>query len=374
VTASATRRSSDIVPIALTRRALAESAAAAVGGYIFAAALEAVVIRWLQPTEWELAWVSDLALAVALGIAVYLWRDLLATRHELAERERAEIVVQTQLSLAADIQRRLLPPLPATNGCEWAAALRPAGKIGGDFYDFVETDSDTWMVLVADVSGKGIPAAMALGSLRSTFRALARQRLAPAEILGQLSTAFLEDWHGMPYVTCIVAAIDLRAHTLVYSNAGHPPGILLGPARTRYLDRGGPPAGLLSSATFDQERLSVHAGDICLLVSDGVTEALDGVPLEDRLRTAKVRGGSAEELCESVMTQAVRGRGPSGDADWDDDRTVVVVTVGTMVVTADHAQAVIPDDRSGAIPVPSGLCGSDAGNGGAPVPAARQPW
>jgi serine phosphatase RsbU (regulator of sigma subunit) len=326
------------VPINLTRRALAESVAAALGGYIFAAALEAIVIRWLQPTEWELAWVSDLALAVALGVAVYLWRHLLAIRHELAERERAEIVLQTQLSLAAEIQRGLLPKLPAAaNGCEWAAALRPAGKIGGDFYDFVETDPDTWMVLVADVSGKGIPAAMALGSLRSTFRALARQRLAPARILGQLSQAFLDEWQGTPYVTCIVAAIDLRAHTLVYSNAGHPPGILLGPTGTRYLDRGGPPAGLLSSATFDQELLRIRAGDICLLVSDGVTEALDGVPLEDRLRAAKVHSGSAEELCESVMTQAVHGDGPSGGADWDDDRTVVVVTVRDKVRTADDA-------------------------------------
>ena len=128
------------MPINLTRRALVESAAAALCSYVLAAALEAGVIRWLQPTEWELAWVSDLVLAVALGVAVYLWRHLLATRRALAQRERAEIVLQTQLSLAAEIQRRLLPPLPpATNGCEWAAALRPAGKIGGDFYDFVET-------------------------------------------------------------------------------------------------------------------------------------------------------------------------------------------------------------------------------------------
>ena len=316
------------MPIGLKRRALAESLLAALGAYVLAVAFEAAAVWWVQPTEWEMASVSDLALAVALGVAVYLWRHLLATRHTLAQRERAEIVVQTQLSLAAEIQRRLLPPLPiSVNGCEWAAALRPAGKIGGDFYDFVGTVPGTWMVLVADVSGKGIPAAMALGSLRSTFRALSRQQLAPAQILGQLSTAFLGDWQGMPYVTCIVAALNLGAHTLVYSNAGHPPGILVGPAGTRYLDRGGPPAGLLSGAIFDQQLLTLHAGDTCVLVSDGVTEALDGVPLEDRLRAAKVRSASAAELCESVMAQAVHGDGPSGTVDWDDDRTVVVLTM-----------------------------------------------
>jgi hypothetical protein len=142
------------------RRALAEGMAAALAGYVLAAALEASVIGWLQPTEWELAWISDLA-------------------------------------LAADIQHRLLPQVPpSSSGCEWAAALRPAGQVGGDFYDFVETDPGVWTVLVADVSGKGIPAAMALGSLRSTFRALSRQRLGPAEPVAQLSQTFLQDWQG----------------------------------------------------------------------------------------------------------------------------------------------------------------------------------
>jgi sigma-B regulation protein RsbU (phosphoserine phosphatase) len=314
------------MPSDRTRRALVESAVATLGGYALAVALEAVVIGWLRPTEWELAWISDSALALALGVAVYLWRRLLATRHELAQRERAEIVLETQLSLAAEIQRRLLPPLPPTaDGCEWAASLEPAGKIGGDFYDFVETVPGTWMVLVADVSGKGIPAAMALGLLRSTFRALARQPIAPAEMLRQLSNAFFQDWQGMPYVTCIVAAFDLRARTLAYSNAGHPAGILLGPTRVRHLDHGGPPAGLLADAHFEQDILSVQPGDTCLLVSDGVTEALDGVALEDRVSASERGTAPAAALCERVMTQARGGRGPAGADAWEDDRTVVVV-------------------------------------------------
>ena len=69
---------------------------------------------WLRPTEWQLAWLSDVVIALAL-VRVYMWRHLLTTRHELAERERTELVLETQLSLAADIQRRLLPG-PATVG------------------------------------------------------------------------------------------------------------------------------------------------------------------------------------------------------------------------------------------------------------------
>jgi serine phosphatase RsbU (regulator of sigma subunit) len=325
------------------RRVLAESAAAAVCGYIAAVALEAALIRAVRPTEWELAWVSDAALAVALGIAVYLWRHLLTTRRELEERERSELVLQTQLSLAAEIQQRLLPKVPpAAHGFEWAAALTSAGKIGGDFYDFVEISPNVWVILVADVSGKGIPAAMALGSLRSAFRTLARHSSSPARIVSQLSRVLYEEWGGELYVTCIVGTFDLTASTLIYTNAGHPAGIIAGRDHIDHLDRGGPPAGLLPEAEFDQELLQLRAGDACLLVTDGVTEALEGQrPLEDDLEAARdCRGApSAAELCQAVMAHALLGPGPVGTRGWEDDRTVVVVKVCESVAAG--AAAVI---------------------------------
>jgi hypothetical protein len=138
------------------RRVFVESIVAAVCAYILSAAFEALLIRSIGPTEWELAWVSDVALAGAFGTAVYLWRHLLTTRRELEARERAQLVVDTQLSIAADIQRQLLPPLPPNEyGFEWAAALRSSGTIGGDFYDFMPFGPTQLVVLVADVSGKG---------------------------------------------------------------------------------------------------------------------------------------------------------------------------------------------------------------------------
>ena len=313
------------------RRALAEGVAAAVCGYIVAAILEATLIRWLRPTEWQLAWVSDAALAVALGISVYLWRHLLTTRRELHKRERAELVVQTQLSVAAEIQKRLLPRVPPNgDGFEWAAALKSAGKIGGDFYDFVEIGPRVWIALVADVSGKGIPAAMALGSLRAAFRTLARQSSDPARIVTHLSAVLHEEWMGSLYVTCIVGVFDLAPRTLTYTNAGHPPGLVAGRAGVRHLTRGGPPAGLLPGAEFEQARLRLHIGDVCLLVSDGVTEALEGAsPLDRDLvpTSPHQRPAAAAELCKAVMARAVRGQGPRGIQEWDDDRTVVVVKV-----------------------------------------------
>ena len=181
------------------RRALAESAAAAACGYIVAAILEATIIRSVRPTEWELEWVSDAALAVALGIAVYLWRHLVATRRELEERERAELVLQTQLSIAADIQRRLLPAVPPSRQRVRMGSRTQVGrKDRRRLLRFVEIAPGVWIVLVADVSGKGIPAAMVLGSLRSAFRAFARQSADPARIVTQLSAVLYEEWLGSP--------------------------------------------------------------------------------------------------------------------------------------------------------------------------------
>ena len=312
---------------------MAAALAATVGGYVLAATLEAAVIHSLQPTEWELAWVSDVALAAALGVAVYLWTHLLATRTELADRDRAGLVLQTQLSLAADIQRRLLPALPpATSGLDCAADLRSAGKIGGDFYDFVQSAPGIWVVFIGDVSGKGIPAAMALGTLRSTFRALARQRLQPAAIATALSAAFLDDWGGAPYVTCIILSLDLPGRTLTYTNAGHPRGLLLGSAGARDLDRGGPPVGLFPGVRYTQEALALRSGDVCVAVTDGVTEALEDVgTLRDLVHTADGVFCSAADLCRSLITQALNGHGP-GDQQWDDDRTVVVVRIRRGII------------------------------------------
>jgi hypothetical protein len=316
------------------RRALVEGVASALIVYLLAGASEEVLIRILRPTEGELTWISDVVIAAAFGVAVYLWRHLRATRLELSERERAELVLQTQLSLAASMQRRLLPAAPpAANGFDWAAVQIPAGRIGGDFYDFVEQAPDVWMVLVADVSGKGVPAAMALGLLRSTFRTLAREITSPAQLVGRLSSALFDEWSGEPYVTCIVARIDTHVRTLACTNAGHPAGILLRDSATQFLQTGGPPAGLMPGVGYLEKVVELQPGDRCVFVTDGVTEALDNgsePPIAVVASTANARFVSAGAMCEAVMNRSMLGGGPAGIEAWSDDRTVVAISVGNQ--------------------------------------------
>jgi serine phosphatase RsbU (regulator of sigma subunit) len=315
------------------RRALVEGLTSGLIVYVVAGASEEVLIRMLRPTEGELTWISDAVIAAAFGIAVYLWRYLRATRLELSERERAALVLQTQLSLAASMQRRLLPPAPSPgNGFEWAAVQIPAGRIGGDFYDFVERAPGVWMVLVADVSGKGVPAAMALGLLRSIFRTLARELASPAQLVGRLSSALFEEWSGDPYVTCIVARVDTSARTLTCTNAGHPAGIVLRDSSTQLLQAGGPPAGLIPDVRYLEDALELRNGDRCLFVTDGVTEALDegaARPISVVASTASGRFPSARAMCDAIMNRSMLGEGPSGVEAWSDDRTVVAIVVAS---------------------------------------------
>jgi serine phosphatase RsbU (regulator of sigma subunit) len=316
---------------AFAPRALALAIVVAVSFYAVAGLTEAALIRGLQPSELELDWISDAVLSSALGIAVYLWLHLRATRLALTEHERSQLIIQSQLSIAEAMQRRLLPSIPHPfDGLEWAALLAPAGRIGGDFFDFIDPAPGIRLTLIADISGKGISAAMALTLLRFTFRHLARDTQSPADLASRMSAALYEEWHGSPYVTCVIARVDLATRTLTYANAGHPAGMLVRSGEDRTLGEGGPPLGLLASATYLEERITLAAGDVCAFMTDGITEAFD-----DGLRPWRpvvldaVRKGthSAWAVCNEVMSRAQRAHGPNGVEGWTDDRTVVVIAV-----------------------------------------------
>jgi serine phosphatase RsbU (regulator of sigma subunit) len=316
---------------AMAPRALAQASAVALSFYTLAGFAEAVLIRVLQPSELELGWISDAVLSIALGGAVYLWLHLRAARRALTERERAQVVIQAQLSLAEAMQRRLLPPVPGyADGFEWAAVLTPAGKIGGDFFDFLEPASGVRLMLIADVSGKGISAAMTLTLVRSTFRRVGRNTHSPAELARQMSAAFYDEWHGFPYVTGVVARIDSAGRTLTYANAGHPPGIAISKGVDRGLGAGGPPLGLLKNAQYVEECVHVNDGDICAFVTDGITEAFDESLRPWRTvaqEAVRARPLSAETICKTIMARSQEGHGPDGVDDWTDDRTVIVLAI-----------------------------------------------
>jgi sigma-B regulation protein RsbU (phosphoserine phosphatase) len=314
----------------MTRRVwiVVASIAAAFITYRCARAADALVLRLVHPPRGEVLLVSDVILATAFGVVIYLWLHLRATRTRLTGLERAQIVLDTQLSLAADIQRHLLPSAHVeSNGVRWAGRLEPAHRLGGDFYDFIPFDTDGLFV-VGDVSGKGIPAALLQASAHSLFRTLARESVDPAQLLTRVSKEIYAENAGGSYLTCVLARVNTVTRTVAYANAGHPAGLVVGSSGRRLLSRGGPPAGLFAETAYESEVLSIEPGDLGVIVSDGITDAIeeDGVSSVDVLNRTICNipePRTPARVCDVLMETAQRSRGPRGVANWQDDKTVL---------------------------------------------------
>lgn len=300
----------------------------AVAAYLVANGLELLAVQFINPNLTDIVEVSDFLLAGAAGGTLFLWLHLKSTRSELLRLERAQIVVNTQLATAAQIQRRLLPTRPATiDGMMCAVRFEPAWEVGGDFYDFLPLDHDRMLIAVGDISGKGIPAAMLLAFARTVLRTGATRTTDPAQLLTLLSNALYEDNGGTPYVTCIVALVDAGQGTVTYANAGHPPGIIVG-SSVRVLDTAGPPAGMFDHAVYTSDTRTLSPGDLTILVTDGISEALaQNSSLAESVVNLIARSEGPRQpstVCETIMASARSAGGPRGVEDWADDRTVVV--------------------------------------------------
>jgi sigma-B regulation protein RsbU (phosphoserine phosphatase) len=311
-------------------RPILEAVASALVAFVAALAIERGLIRLIGVDLLELEWISDVVLAIAFGSATVLWLHLRLARTALTRLERAQVALETELEVAARIQRGLLPrPPSAHGGWRFAAQLQPAGHVGGDFYDFVDRGTSL-LVLLADVSGKGIPAALVMESSRTLFRMMARETDRPEELVARLGRALYAVHGGMPYLTCFLARIELDSRRLAWVNAGHPAGLVVNGPTHRALASTGPPAGILSGVTYESQTATLGAGDALVLMTDGVTEAIEaGGRVEERLAwaIAQRRPKGAEAVCERVMRLAAKGSGPLGVDHWQDDRTVVAITL-----------------------------------------------
>ncbi len=311
-------------------RVVLAAVGAALTAFALAIGFERELVRLLRLDLAELEWVSDVVLSTALGVATFLWLHLRRARGELTRLERAQLVLDTELRIAADIQQHLLTPPPAArDGFRFAARLEPAGRVAGDFYDFVEVGGSL-LVLLADVSGKGIPAALVMGSCRTLFRQLARETAEPGRLVARLGRALLEEHGGSPYLTCFLGKLDLETRCLSWVNAGHPPGLVVAGGEHQVLAATGPPAGLLPDVRYEARTRRLVSGEALVLVTDGVTEALDGDGrTAERLAGAvtRKRASGAQAICEQVMRLARAGPALTPGASALDDRTVVVVTL-----------------------------------------------
>ncbi len=213
-------------------------------------------------------------LAVAVGISLHTYdsmrRQIEASYLALSRKEALE----REIEIAREVQRELLPrSLPCVRGLELAAVCKPAVGVGGDFYDFLVHADDRLGIVVADVSGKGIPAALLMAGLQASVRTLAVPGVGPAEVNRRLNELLHGSTSDSRYATLFFALCDSANRVMTYSNAGHYPPLLLGVGGTVRLTASGLPIGVLPHSEYQETRCHLHPGDLLALYTDGILEA-----------------------------------------------------------------------------------------------------
>lgn len=215
---------------------------------------------------WTLAFAGTTAVGVLLASLYRVQTELRASRREL-QRKTAE------LGFAYEVQRALFPKrFPTGRGVEFAAACVPARGIGGDYYDVLELSEERLGVAVADISGKGISAAILMANLQALLRTLAASSRSPAELGTRLNRHLYDTTDGAMFATFFYAEWRAGERQLRYVNAGHNPPLLLRANGCRRLDEAGVPLGLFPEAELPVGEATLGAGDLLVLYSDGVTE------------------------------------------------------------------------------------------------------
>jgi len=256
------------------------------------------------------------------------YADLKAAQAILVEQER----LKRELEIAAEVQRSMLPTrFPHIPGYEFAACNRPAREVGGDYYDLLPLDDDRFGLVMADVSGKSIHAALVMAITRTLFLAQAAAYHSPRDAAFQIHKLLMASSHLDMFVTAFYGVVNLRTAELHYVRAGHdyPLHFQSQSGQLCRLKAQGRFLGILDGLLLEEARVQVSPGDALVCYSDGVTDTIspqgDRYGLE-RLEAVVSRAGtqSAKALAEAIITDVDRFR---ADAPQPDDLTLLVMKV-----------------------------------------------
>ena len=251
-------------------------------------------------------------------------------RVDALEEWSGEITQLAQhLETASEIQRALLPKeAPSAPGINAAGWHQSSLNVSGDFYDFIALDNGQWGVAVADIKGKGIPAALLMVMARTVLRIAARDLAPPHETLKRVNDFLADETEPDLFATMVYAAVDPRTRRVTYSNGGHHYPILARADGTvRHLRRGGPLVGAFPDAQFETETVPLNTGDRILIYTDGVTDMLNerGESFGEERLEEIVRSepqGDSEQLCAAVRERLLRFNSAPNPAD---DLTIVAL-------------------------------------------------
>lgn len=248
----------------------------------------------------------------------------------LVERQREARRQVRHVRRAAEVQRRMIPDHPPKHKyIDFAGVYDPSLELGGDFYDFIELGGGDIGFSIADVVGKGMPAALIMASLRATLRAFAPSGDPVSTVLERLNLQTCGDTLSGEFATVFYGVFPKDQRRLIYVNGGHDPPLLLRDGEFRELLTGGTVIGVLPEATYDQESVDLKPGDVLVFYTDGVIDAInfDGEMFgRKRLRESILKhcDCSPAQLADQIKWDTRRF---AGLAQQNDDITIVAARV-----------------------------------------------
>jgi serine phosphatase RsbU (regulator of sigma subunit) len=259
----------------------------------------------------------------ASAAAVSIEKALL--HRQVLEKQR----IEDQLKVAREVQSGLLPGAPPDlPGYDIAAVALPTGAIGGDYYDYVPLDRERLGLVVADVSGKGIPAALIMATFRAALRTEMRRHADIPAVAAQLNRVVMESRDASRFVTAVCGVLDRASGRFTYVNCGHnPPLLLRASGGAESLQKGGPALGIFGDEGFEAGSVGLDPGDSLVLFTDGVVEPADDRDAEfgvERLAAA-IREAAGRPAADALRSVIDATRAFSGRDEYDDDFTLVVV-------------------------------------------------
>jgi serine phosphatase RsbU (regulator of sigma subunit)/anti-sigma regulatory factor (Ser/Thr protein kinase) len=303
-----------------------------------------------------LSFVSDVTERWEAQEALKLYSERLEEMVEerTAELHQAQVQLlsqqrlQQELKLAEEVQASMLPShVPSLDGYEFGAMALSARYVSGDLYDFIPCSPDVYHIVLADIAGKGVPAALLTFTARAFLRAEAEHEDSPATIVANVNTALYEDLtRAETFITVLLARLDARLGVLTYVSAGHAEALCWQYASRSCcrLPATGLPLGILPGTSIDDETLYLRPGDVMLFYSDGITEAVN--PDEELFGVERLDAVLCEhahlpapELAQTIMGAVENFR---ADVPRSDDLTIVILKVlprtvsFTSPATLDH--------------------------------------
>ena len=247
-------------------------------------------------------------------------------REQQAEALRRERIEQ-QLNVARLVQRQFLPKsLPELPGWQMAAFYRPALIVGGDFYDFIPLPGGRVMVVIGDVTGKGVPAALVMASTHSLLRAAAPSLISPGAVLEKVNGLLCKDTPAQMFATCLALVLDGASGRVTFANAGHDVPYVRTADGVAELRARGMPLGLMPGMTYEEKTFAFRPGDRALLHSDGLSEAhgtgheMFGFP---RVAALAGRETSCQGLLDLCLRELEAFTGPG--YEQEDDITLLAL-------------------------------------------------